>query len=340
VLFLSTILLFHPLIIALDHLKPHLLFQTTHFEFPENSFERLPIMRLFHLLLDFYLFTAVWAGGFAGALERVWLFQAYQIDALNPPDRQTVGFKCRHWEEEKLMGMVISRYCEDGNSGYQACRPPRGANRRCTYAELMYHLGKAPSASLDGWSVTDPATGRLDIQQTAIATYNKYMTNRDTIPDFPPHSAMKGDVYEYNDYIRRLNKVVTDAYVMHKTDANVHLWDDFDATRDQINTARTASHGKPWLIDAARASTHLAGMTVVTQNIGTDPITGNAWETVDWAQTAKQARDDGITDVGKKIKDFRAEFYNAPSGSPREHLMVIKSYKRAKDAANRCRRTG
>ena len=340
VVFPPSFLFFHPLVTTLDYAKPHLLFQTSHFQLHENSFERRAIMRLSHLLFHFYLFTAVWAGGYAGALERIWLFQAYEIDALNEPDRQTVGFKCRHWEPaEELMGMVIAGYCRNGNSGYQACRPARGANRRCTYAELMIHLGRTPSRSTDGWSVDNQATGRLDVQQTAIATFNKFWIGRGvTPPDFRPYVAMKGDIYEYNDYIHHLNKVVTDAYVEHKTNDNVHLWNDFDGTRDQINIARTGDHGRH-LIEAARASPHFGGMTLVTQNVGTHPVTGAAWETIDWAQTAKQARDDGITDGRTRIQDFREEFYR-PDRSPRKHLMVIKSYKRAKDAANRCRRNG
>jgi lambda repressor-like predicted transcriptional regulator len=39
-------------------------------------------MRVSLFLALSYLSTAVWAGGYQGCLERVWLFQAYEIDAL------------------------------------------------------------------------------------------------------------------------------------------------------------------------------------------------------------------------------------------------------------------
>ncbi|KAL7783619.1 hypothetical protein V8C37DRAFT_396920 [Trichoderma ceciliae] len=44
------------------------------------------------------LATKVLAGGFAGALDRVWLFYAYQMDELNDPAQRTLGRKCKSWD--------------------------------------------------------------------------------------------------------------------------------------------------------------------------------------------------------------------------------------------------
>jgi hypothetical protein len=55
---------------------------------------------LFFTLL--YLFTIAWAGGYQGALERVWLYQAFVIDyELNPEADRTIGVQCqtRNWND-------------------------------------------------------------------------------------------------------------------------------------------------------------------------------------------------------------------------------------------------
>jgi hypothetical protein len=56
-------------------------------------------MRVSLFLALSYLSTAVWAGGYQGCLERVWLFQAYEINALNPASDQQIGFRCRRWND-------------------------------------------------------------------------------------------------------------------------------------------------------------------------------------------------------------------------------------------------
>lgn len=56
-------------------------------------------LRLFLLTLAFLAGTAL-GGGYQGCLERVLVFQAYEIDALNNPGDQSVGFKCDLFDDK------------------------------------------------------------------------------------------------------------------------------------------------------------------------------------------------------------------------------------------------
>lgn len=277
-----------------------------------------------------YLCTAVWAGGYQGCLERVWLFQAYEIDALNPEMDQQIGFRCRKWID-------ADHKCDGGDGGYEACRGSR-PDRRCTFDELMVHLGRAPQPR--GWSATDPATGRLDTRQTAVNCYNIFQGRGRPVPNFPAYKAMKGNVWEYNDYILKLSTKVNDAFMKKKTDVNRYLWEDFDDTREKINVARAGDHG-PHLIPAARAN--LNGITIHTQNLGNNPATGALWETVDWARTANDARANGVADAQTRIRDFLDDFYRGTANTQsarqaRQHFQVFRTYKRVQDRTISCRK--
>ncbi|KAF2809812.1 uncharacterized protein BDZ99DRAFT_345753, partial [Mytilinidion resinicola] len=250
-------------------------------------------MRVSLFLALSYLSAAVWAGGYQGCLERVWLFQAYEIDALNPEMDQTLGFRCSRWNDG-------TKQC-DGD--WNPCRSRAGT--RCNFDELTHFMGNAPTPR--GWQVLDPATRRLDTQRTAENCYRIFTTRgRGRVPNFPPYSAMK-NTYEYNDYLIKLTKKVNDVWMKKSTVANKQLWEDFDSTREKISVARAGDHG-PYLLNAARAS--LGGtMTIHTQNLGNNPATGAVWETVDWKETASQARTSGIADAQTRIRDFLDSWY-------------------------------
>jgi hypothetical protein len=51
-------------------------------------------MRLQYVIAVPYLFTAISAAGYAGFLERVHIFEAYEIDGLMQPGDRILGFKC------------------------------------------------------------------------------------------------------------------------------------------------------------------------------------------------------------------------------------------------------
>jgi hypothetical protein len=66
-------------------------------------------MRVFILSSLFYFYTIVWAGGYQGCLERVYMYQAYLIDGLNAEDKQIMGWQCigkKNW-----------------NGGTKSCKP-------------------------------------------------------------------------------------------------------------------------------------------------------------------------------------------------------------------------
>jgi hypothetical protein len=53
------------------------------------------MMRVHILSCFLYLFTIIWAGGYAGCLERIYIYQAYQIDDLNPVGQRIMGSYCK-----------------------------------------------------------------------------------------------------------------------------------------------------------------------------------------------------------------------------------------------------
>jgi hypothetical protein len=276
------------------------------------------------------LSTAVWAGGYQGCLERVLLFQAYEIDELNDEKDRTIGYKCTKWNDPL-------KKC-DGT--WTPCRPKRKGATRCNYDELVVHLGKTNVAK--GWSVYDDK-GKLDVDKTALATYRLYEARPKPptaalIPNFPPFVAIK-DGGEWNDYIDKLNQKVNDTWKSKMTAENKHLWEAFDGTNERIRIARAGDHGK-YLSEAAEKK--LKGIEIRKQKLGTNPVTGGDWETVDWNETAKQAVASGMTraDVNPKIKEFLFTFYRGKDADKqaKEHYQVIKSYKKMANATVKCRK--
>lgn len=153
-------------------------------------------MRVSLFLALSYLSTAVWAGGYQGCLERVWLFQAYEIDALYPEADRTIGFKCNKWNE-------VTHTC---NVDWSPCKGKQ-AGGRCSFDELSFWLGKAPSRG--GWA--DPSTGRLNTEDTAKKCVSKF-TNQPgggrAVPNPPPEKILK-NTWEYNDYITKIGRKST-----------------------------------------------------------------------------------------------------------------------------------
>ncbi|RYP50303.1 hypothetical protein DL768_004156 [Monosporascus sp. mg162] len=252
-------------------------------------------MRVSLLLALSHLSTAVWAGGYQGCLERLWLFEAYEIGALNPEMDQTLGMKCNKWNAAT----------KQGNVAWTPCRAKGGG--RCNFNEFMFFLGRVPQRN--GWSVY--TNGRLNVERTAENCYRIFasqpnMNPRNPVPNFRPDTTMKG-VWEYNDYIMEISQKFNDAWWKKKNDNNKHLWEDFDNTREKIDVARTGDHG-PYVISAARNA--LGGtITIHTQKLGNNPATGGVWETVDWKGTANQARASGVANAEARIRNFLDDWY-------------------------------
>ncbi|KFY07989.1 hypothetical protein V492_06643 [Pseudogymnoascus sp. VKM F-4246] len=287
------------------------------------------IMRISLVLSLSYLSVAVWAGGYQGCLERVWLFQAYEIDALNPLADQTIGFKCTKADEKK----------KECTGVWTACRPGATTGRtRCDFGELMKHLGKAPTVKKgDAWVGLDDK-GNLDSEKTAKNCYRIFSTSdarNKNVKNFPPYTAMR-DTWEYNEYIMKISTKVNDAYRTHKTEANKHLWERFDDTRAKISVARAADHG-PYLIEAAKDKFG-PDLPLSRQDLGINPVTGMPQETVDWKMTALQAKVKGIRNANTDILRFLQDFYSGSDKHARDHAQVIRSYKRVADRSQSCRR--
>ncbi|GIK03430.1 hypothetical protein Aspvir_007499 [Aspergillus viridinutans] len=275
-----------------------------------------------------YIAASVWAGGYQGCLERVLFFYAYQIDGLNDPVDQTLGFKCKRWNDR-------TRSCV--NNDWVACKGRGGG--RCNFNELMASIGKSrPTDKLVGPPGSDQNTARPDIQETAKALYTKYTsTPNGKVTNFPPYKAMKGANGDFNTYTLKLGELVNN--MGHRTDANKHLWEGFDNTLEKIKVARAGDHG-PFLIEAAEARLGQPnGMDIKLMNLGDNPLSNptTQWETVDWKATAEAAKTKGIENVDKLIKDFRTAFYTNIK-SAREHYALFKTYKRVGDQVQLCRR--
>lgn len=178
---------------------------------------------------------------------------------------------------------------------------------------------------------------RLDGERTAVRCYEIYKSRQTNPHNFAPYKAMKGNTWEYNDYIQKLSNKVNDAYRKKQNDGNRHLWEDFDSTRERIDVARAGDHG-PYLIAAAQKN--LGGInSIYVQSLGNHPAEPEVhWTTVNWAETADRARAIGVDDVHGRIRDFLNGFYREDSDAARQHLQVFRSYKRVHDRTVSCRR--
>ncbi|KAI2782389.1 hypothetical protein F4815DRAFT_463088 [Daldinia loculata] len=270
--------------------------------------------------------SAVLAGGYQGCLERVLLFNAYEIDGLNDEQDQTIGFKCAKADTK-------TKSCTQWN----ACKPKKNSGRtRCNFDDLMVFLGKTPIPN--GWSVNG-SDGKLDPEGTAKQCYKLFangLGKNPKVPNFPPYVAVK-DAWEFNDYIKRVGDTVNNTYKNKGNSGNRGFWDSFDATLDKVSEARAGDHG-PHLVQEAKAQ--LGGkMDIQIQKLGSgnNPATGEVWETVDWKETAKQAKDKGVPDVDKEIQGFLKNFYGGSNKQAKDHRVVIQSYKRVTDRSRSCR---
>lgn len=183
--------------------------------------------------------AAVLAGWYQGFLERVLLFNAFEIDALNDAKDQTIGFKCAKPDAK-------TKKCTQWNP----CTPKKNSGRtRCNFDDLVVFLGKANTPN--GWSVYD-SSGKLDPEGTAKQCYKLFTTapgkNR-KVYNFPPYFAVK-DAWEFNDYIKRVGDTVNNAYKDKGGSGNRGLWDSFDTTLGKVSEARAGDHG-PFLIQEA-----------------------------------------------------------------------------------------
>lgn len=285
-----------------------------------------------------YLIVAVWAGGYAGCLERIWLYQAYVIDNHTDVADKTVGYKCRKWDH-------ANHNCK--NDAWEACKPRKQNGKRCEFGDLMVHLGKTDGKS-DNWEVKD-ADNNMDVEETAKKCLSRY-TDKTLYPgahgsvfNFPGYVALKGAGREYNDYIVRLGNTVVRTAQTKKTADNQHEFDKFDALTEMILTARAGDHGK-YAVPAAEKE--LGASNVVRNDLGPDPLSTREppehWYSVNWEATKLKASSD--PDLSKKVSAYHSKMYdeNAKDSKVRdektayEHSQVVNTYKQVRAELATC----
>ncbi|UKZ82481.1 hypothetical protein TrVFT333_010270 [Trichoderma virens FT-333] len=251
------------------------------------------------------LVTKVIAGGYAGALDRVWLYYAYLIDGLNDKDKQTIGWKCRKWDD---IAEKCKLHSKTGQEWWEQC-VGKLPERRCTFSQFHNFVGGTVAtdqllADKDGNLLPLTATD-FDPEMTAKNVYNHFMAKQGSLKDWPGYKAVYHGIDEYVDTIDRITKVVEKAAAEGKatTDETKKYFQRFAETTAQIKTARIGDHG-PFLITKANDVLPKKGVTVETEKVGTgsNPMDPNdPWETVDWEKTAKgggQRKVYPITDGG------------------------------------------
>ncbi|KAI1177578.1 hypothetical protein F4777DRAFT_198454 [Nemania sp. FL0916] len=289
-----------------------------------------------------FLVGNVLAGGYAGALERVWLFYAYQIDGLNDPADQTIGWKCTSWDDQAGK----CRTDKNGKEKWVQCKGLIQPGRRCTFSQLLNFLGGASpkdqlmadsSGNLLPQTDTNP-----DPEQTAKKVYTHFLAQpKNKVPDWQPYRIIyKGDA-DYVDSINKVADVVAKASADGKnTAATKQLFERFSETTTQIKTARVGDHG-PYLIAATEQKLNPKGITVVKEKVGTgqNPVDASkVWETVDWEKTMEgpvTAKKYTEAEILKITDDTKEEFYNGDS-TAQDHRVVIQSYDIAENKAKGC----
>ncbi|PVI08685.1 hypothetical protein DM02DRAFT_648012 [Periconia macrospinosa] len=219
---------------------------------------------------------------------------------------------------------------------YRACAGSRPGGR-CNYGELMEFMRSARERT--PWTDANHAVykdnGRLNEVETAKKCYQKYQ-ERGRFMNFPANKAMKGNVWEWNDYIMKLGDRVNFVHQKKNHLAPEGVFEEFDRVRDDINKARAGDHGDH-LIEAARGRMR---MPVYTKSLGNNPATNEQWRTVDWAETANKGRAAGF-DAAAEIRTFLNGFYRNPTptaddNAAARHFHVFRSYKYTNDRAVSC----
>ncbi|KAJ8130533.1 hypothetical protein O1611_g3095 [Lasiodiplodia mahajangana] len=296
--------------------------------------------KLFVSLL-FFLVTKVLAGGYQGALERVWLFYAYQIDGLNDPAQQTLGWKCDSWDDV----MMRCRPGKKGRSGWSMCKGTL-PGKRCTFSQLTNFLG---GTGRDDPFVTDSKGNTLpltdtnpDPEETAKKVLTHYLAQpKHKVPDWQGYRFILNGEKQYVRSIRQVGNLVAKAGSEGKnTGANKALFEMFAATTTQIKNARIGDTG-PYLVTRAENELNPRGITVYTESIGpghspADPT--RIWKTVDWEKTMSQAVASGKFTKGQIMQitgAVRSEYYNTNTNA-NEHRIVIKAFKTSETKAKGC----
>ncbi|KAL6415838.1 hypothetical protein AUP68_00041 [Ilyonectria robusta] len=280
-------------------------------------------MRTSFFLALAFIITRVWAGGYQGALERLMLFYAFEIDELNDPAQRTIGFTCVRWRNGE---------CE--NDIWRECRPkPITGRSRCNFNDLQVFLGKLDTDKPELVHGADQNTKTPDIVETAKNVYEQYVVKQEKpVYNFPTYKAVKGADGNFNKYIKHLAQTVAQTS-SRQTAANKVLFDNFKTSLNQVKIVRAGDHGAH-LIDAAEKELGIPNdMEIKKEALGINPIDGNTMYTLDWKATILAAEANGIENASKMVKDWQKKWYGSTTAGRtsigQEHSSVIRSYKGA-----------
>lgn len=114
---------------------------------------------------------------------------------------------------------------------------------------------------------------------------------------------------------------------------NQAAFDNFDNALRGVITARTGDHGKFAIEEAKRVLGNK--MTVHERVVGTNPVDGSQWKTVDWPETTRKASAN-IVDI---VAHYKSQYTDPESSNAvaREHRQIILSWKEAEKVSQRCR---
>ncbi|KAI1196777.1 hypothetical protein F5X97DRAFT_202867 [Nemania serpens] len=292
----------------------------------------------------FFLVANVLAGGYAGALERVWLFYAYQIDGLNDPADQTLGWKCLSWDEPQNQ----CRPSRKGRNGWTKC-VGTGPGKRCTFSQLLNFVGGADRRD----AFMADSNGNLlpledlnpDPEETAKNVYAHFKAQKKSgIPDWQGRRIILNGDDNYVRSIRRISAVVTKAANDGKnTGANKQVFEMFAETTTQIKTARVGDHGRhlvPNLRDYLNRLNY-RDITVETESVepGHSPVDPTIkWETVNWERMASKIVTSPLFDnkwqALKTLSYIKSDIYTDTSAN--NHRVAIKAFKTAETKAKGC----
>ncbi|KAI0190107.1 hypothetical protein F4808DRAFT_453918 [Astrocystis sublimbata] len=259
--------------------------------------------------------------------KSVWLFYAYQIDGLNGPAQQTLGWKCISWDDKTMK-------CNPGKKG-----------RSGWTIQLTNFLGgtdRNDALMVDSKGNTLPLTAtNPDPEETAKRVLNHYLESpRGSLPDYQGFKfVLHGDEF----YVRNIRKIANVVAKSGSEGKNIGdhkvLFEGFATATTQIKNARIGDHS-PFILKGAEERLNPRGITVHTESIGpghspADPK--RIWKTVDWEKTMSEAVASGKFTKGQIMQvtaDVRYEYYK--DFDARRHRAVIKAFSASERKAKGC----
>ncbi|GFP60556.1 hypothetical protein TASIC1_0021000300 [Trichoderma asperellum] len=296
-------------------------------------------MRILLFLAIAHLSAIAWAGGYAGCLERVMFFQAYEIDGLLPTGR-SIGYWCLKWISQRNI-------CKAGQ--WRACNGDLEGGR-CTFEQFMKQI-HPDTPNPQQWPVyeDDPkakpgAKPKLDVKETALNCLKAHRAANEDIVDIAPYRVMKGGGKGYGAAVKELGRRVDSRWQALTAVAKIEnrpAFTVFDNAVDEIIRARRGDTGKR-MYDAAMQLEQDENVTIKAEDLGPNPDPDETdpakkeWKEVNWPETTNLAVEHGIEDAENKLRQWvRTYIFNDPSATT--HRNMMKKFKEVVTGRNLCR---